>query len=99
MQIKISEIASRLEAEIVNPPSDEAFIVGVASLAEATSEDLSFFHHEKYLNDLRSTKAGAVLVPSGFNEKIEDVPLLKVKSPSLAFNEIANELYLSLIHI
>ena len=93
MQIKISEIASRLEAEIVNPPSDEAFIVGVASLAEATSEDLSFFHHEKYLNDLRSTKAGAVLVPSGFNEKIEGVPLLKVKSPSLAFNEIANELY------
>ena len=64
-------------------------------MAEANQEDLSFFHHERYLNDLKSTKAGAVLVPIEFKEPIKHVPLLKVKSPSLAFNEIAKDLYAS----
>ena len=93
MQIKISEIASKLGADVINAPSEEAFINGLAALAEAGPQDLSFFHHEKYLNDLRTTEAGAVLVPEGLNEVIEQVPLIKVKSPSLAFNEIAKELY------
>ncbi|MAB60293.1 MAG: UDP-3-O-(3-hydroxymyristoyl)glucosamine N-acyltransferase [Verrucomicrobiales bacterium] len=93
MQIKISEIASKLGADVINAPSEEAFINGLAALAEAGPQDLSFFHHKKYLNDLRTTEAGAVLVPEGLNEVIEQVPLIKVKSPSLAFNEIAKELY------
>ena len=93
MQIKISEIASKLGADVINAPSEEAFINGLAALADAGPQDLSFFHHEKYLNDLRTTEAGAVLVPEGLNEVIEQVPLIKVKSPSLAFNEIAKELY------
>jgi len=93
VQIKISEIASKLGADVINAPSEEAFINGLAALAEAGPQDLSFFHHEKYLNDLRTTEAGAVLVPEGLNEVIEQVPLIKVKSPSLAFNEIAKELY------
>ncbi|MBV64127.1 MAG: UDP-3-O-(3-hydroxymyristoyl)glucosamine N-acyltransferase, partial [Rickettsiales bacterium] len=93
MQIKISEIASKLGADVINAPSEGAFINGLAALAEAGPQDLSFFHHEKYLNDLRTTEAGAVLVPEGLNEVIEQVPLIKVKSPSLAFNEIAKELY------
>ena len=93
MQIKISEIASKLGADVINAPSEEAFINGLAALAEAGPQDLSFFHHEKYLNHLRTTEAGAVLVPEGLNEVIEQVPLIKVKSPSLAFNEIAKELY------
>jgi len=93
VQIKISEIASKLGADVINAPSEEAFINGLAALADAGPQDLSFFHHEKYLNDLRTTEAGAVLVPEGLNEVIEQVPLIKVKSPSLAFNEIAKELY------
>mgnify|MGYP001160089899 FL=1 len=95
MQIKISEIASKLGADLINAPSEEAFVTGLASLAEAGPHDLSFFHHEKYLNDLRNTQAGAVLVPEGLKEVIEQVPILKVKSPSLAFNEMAKELYAS----
>ena len=95
MQISISQIVSKLGAEILNAPSDEVSINGLASLAEANQEDLSFFHHERYLNDLKSTKAGAVLVPIEFKEPIKHVPLLKVKSPSLAFNEIAKDLYAS----
>ncbi len=95
VQIGISQIVSKLGAEILNAPSDEFFINGLASLAEANQEELSFFHHERYLNDLKSTKAGAVLVPSEFKEPIKHVPLLKVKSPSLAFNEIAKHLYTS----
>ena len=91
MQISISQIVSKLGAEILNAPSDEISINGLASLAEAKQEDLSFFHHERYLNDLKSTKAGAVLVPSEFKETIDHVPLLNVKSPSLAFNEIAKD--------
>ncbi|MFL2451136.1 MAG: hypothetical protein ACJ0IB_03635 [Verrucomicrobiales bacterium] len=43
MQIKISEIASKLGADLINAPSEEAFVTGLASLAEAGLHDLSFF--------------------------------------------------------
>ena len=66
MQISISQIVSKLGAEIINAPSHEVSINGLASLAEANQEDLSFFHHERYLNDLKSTKAWTVLVTIEF---------------------------------
>ncbi|MCP4848253.1 MAG: UDP-3-O-(3-hydroxymyristoyl)glucosamine N-acyltransferase [Verrucomicrobiaceae bacterium] len=92
MQIEIRELAERLAAEPVNPLPGDGVINGLASLREAGPRDLSFFHHGRYLDDLRATRAGAVLVARDFNEDIDHVPLLKVDSPSLAFDEVGREL-------
>ncbi len=93
MQIKLCDIIANLEAEVINPAQEEIGIRGLASLSEAGPEELSFYHDGRYLNDLKSTKAAAVLVTSGFDEEVVHVPLIEVKSPSIAFNEIAKELY------
>jgi len=46
--------------------SPEALLTGFAGLREASAGDLSFFANERYINDLRRTRASAVLVPEGF---------------------------------
>ena len=93
MQIEIRELAERLAAEPVNPLPVDGVINSLASLRDAGPQDLSFFHHGRYLDDLRATRAGAVLVARDFNEDINHVPLLKVDSPSLAFDVVGRELF------
>ncbi|MDR2681870.1 MAG: UDP-3-O-(3-hydroxymyristoyl)glucosamine N-acyltransferase [Holosporaceae bacterium] len=46
-------------------------ITGVATLAQAGAGDLSFFSSRKYLNDLKNTKAGAVIVTEA---NLKDLP-------------------------
>ncbi|GHU12647.1 UDP-3-O-acylglucosamine N-acyltransferase 2 [Alphaproteobacteria bacterium] len=46
-------------------------ISGVAALVYATADELSFFANKKYINDLRNTKAGAVIVPEA---NLKDLP-------------------------
>ena len=86
MQIEIRELAEKLGAETINPLPDDGVINSLAALSDAGPEDLSFFHHHRYLDDLKATCAGAVLVARDFNEDVSHVPLLKVDSPSLAFD-------------
>ena len=93
MQIKLCDIIDKLGAEVINPAQEEIRIKGLASLSEAGPDELSFYHDGRYLNDLKSTNAAAVLVSSKFDEEVIHVPLIKVKSPSIAFNEIAKDLY------
>ncbi len=93
MQIEIRELVERLAAEPVNPLPVDGVISSLASLLDAGPEDLSFFHHDRYLDDLRATRAGAVLVARDFNEDISHVHLLKVDSPSLAFDVVGRELF------
>ena len=45
-------------------------ITGAASLAEATSEEISFFGNRKYIGLLRTTRASAVFVPTDFGEPL-----------------------------
>ncbi|MED5585337.1 MAG: UDP-3-O-(3-hydroxymyristoyl)glucosamine N-acyltransferase [Verrucomicrobiota bacterium] len=94
MQIEIRELAERLDAEPVNVIPADGFIDCLASLADAGSHDLSFFHHGRYFEDLKTTRAGAVLVARDFKGDISHVPLLKVDSPSLAFDAVGRELFI-----
>ena len=93
MQIEIRDLAERLAAEPINPLPADGVISSLAALSDAGPEDLSFFHHRRYLDDLKGTRAGAVLVARDFNEDVSHVPLLKVDSPSLAFDAAARELF------
>jgi UDP-3-O-[3-hydroxymyristoyl] glucosamine N-acyltransferase len=62
---------------------------GFAGLREAAESDLSFFANERYLNDLKKTRAGAVLVPDVFPEGVvAGVALIRCANASAAFAEI-----------
>jgi UDP-3-O-[3-hydroxymyristoyl] glucosamine N-acyltransferase len=61
---------------------------GVAGLKEAGPQEISFFAHARYREDLESTRAGAVLVsdqpPPGHR-----AAFIRVRNPHLAFARIA----------
>jgi UDP-3-O-[3-hydroxymyristoyl] glucosamine N-acyltransferase len=61
-------------------------IAGVASLAQAKSDQLSFLSNRKYAADLAATKAGAVLVPK--NLESNDDRWIRVDDPYFAFARI-----------
>lgn len=65
----------------------ELKINGFASLSDAQGGELSFFYSPRYLQELRQTKAAAVLVPLSFEEEHDSI-LIKVKDPSVAFDSI-----------
>ncbi len=58
MAKSLKEIAKFLELEC----SGDLEIKKLLTLKEADKNSLSFFHDEKYLNDLKNTKAGAVIL-------------------------------------
>lgn len=60
-------------------------ISGFASLRDAQAGDLSFFYSPRYLQELRQTKAAAILVPLHFAEEHSSI-LIRVKDPSAAFD-------------
>ncbi len=85
MEFALSQVAALLAGEVL--AGEGASVSGVATLAEAGPQDLSFFGNERYLPDLRKTKAGIVLVPRGHAERPSGVCLVAVDNPSAAFAE------------
>jgi UDP-3-O-[3-hydroxymyristoyl] glucosamine N-acyltransferase len=65
-------------------------ISGAASLAEATSGEISFFYHQRYLPQLRRTSAAAVIVPADFSETISPATI-RVENPARAFEQIVRK--------
>jgi UDP-3-O-[3-hydroxymyristoyl] glucosamine N-acyltransferase len=61
-------------------------VVGVASLAQAKSDQLSFLSNRKYVADLAATRAGTVLVPK--NLEGDDDRWIRVDDPYFAFARI-----------
>ncbi len=80
--MRLQELAALVGAQGGNDDSRE--ITGVASLQEARPGDITFFGNPRYLAQLRTSKAAAVIVPYDFQEKITPV-LLRVENPSVAF--------------
>ena len=71
--------------ELVGDPKLK--ITGAASLAEATSEEISFFGNRKYIPLLRKTRAAAVLVPLDFGEPLAAAQV-RVSDPTKAFEQV-----------
>ncbi|MDR1375616.1 MAG: UDP-3-O-(3-hydroxymyristoyl)glucosamine N-acyltransferase [Holosporaceae bacterium] len=59
-RVKVSELAAVCGFKIVGKLDFE--ILGIATLANATHKELSFFGNRKYVNDLKNTSAGAVII-------------------------------------
>src|SRR5213083_3217391 len=62
-------------------------ITGAASLAEATSGEISFFANQKYIGLLRKTRASAVFVPPDFAEPLAPAQV-RVSNPTKAFEQV-----------
>ena len=62
-------------------------ITGAASLAEASSGEISFFANRKYIGLLRKTRASAVLVPPDFAEPLAAAQV-RVSNPTKAFEQV-----------
>ena len=71
--------------ELVGDPKLK--ITGAASLAEATSEEISFFGNRKYIGLLRKTRASAVFVPLDFGEPLAAAQV-RVSDPTKAFEQV-----------
>jgi UDP-3-O-[3-hydroxymyristoyl] glucosamine N-acyltransferase len=63
-------------------------LTGFAGLRESGAGDLSFYGSERYLNDLRRTKASAVLVTEGFSGDMPGVALVACANAYAAFEEV-----------
>ena len=61
--LTLSELADLVSGHFSGSP--EYRLSGVASLIDATSQQLSFYHSSRYKDDLKLTKAGAIIVPLG----------------------------------
>ena len=66
----------------------EGIITGMNSISEAAPGDVTFLGNPRYLTALRTTKATAVLVGPEFNEPLENVALIRVANPTLAFSSV-----------
>ena len=71
--------------ELVGDPKLK--ITGAASLAEATSGEISFFANRKYIGLLRKTRASAVFVPPDFTESLAAAQV-RVSNPTKAFEQV-----------
>ncbi len=89
MHTTLDELAELLEGELV--AGDPATVVtGFASLLEALPGDLSFFHDTRYRDQLKATKASALLAPQGFDGLPEGVACIEVEQPSGAFEKVVD---------
>ena len=59
-KVKVRDLAAACGMDVVGEGDFE--ISSVATLKKATSTELSFYGNKKYLDDLKNTKAGAVIV-------------------------------------
>ncbi len=80
--MKLSEIASRLEARLENGSPDTE-IKGVAGIEEAGEGQITFLANPKYAAAARSTAASAIIVSEDF--PAASTAMLRSKNPYLAF--------------
>lgn len=77
-----AELATILDAELEGDP--EARIEGIATLENAGAEHLAFLHSGRYQSQLKSCRAGAVLVKEEFAAEVSGTALI-VADPYIAY--------------
>jgi len=88
-KIKYSEIASKLNENLINVESniskDEIF-TGINSISSAQTNEISFFSNVKYIDSLKNTKAKACIINKNFVKYLPSncMPII-VNNPYLSF--------------
>ncbi len=80
--MKLNELAAKLGAALSGPGDVE--IRGVAGIAEAGADDITYLADLKHVKELAACRAAAVIVPANVSVP-EHLPKLTVKNPRYAF--------------
>ena len=93
LDIPISELAALVDGSPIDPAGEFSSlrISGFASLLDARPGDLAFFNNDRYLEELTSTGASAVLVRPGFTHQIPGLLPIEVASPSASFAKVVEK--------
>ncbi len=87
MSLTLNDLASLVGCP--SPPeADAAHFTGVASLEQAGPGEISFLGNPRYLPQLKTTRAGAVIVPEDTSAARDDVRFLPSETPSRAFTRV-----------
>ncbi len=87
--MKLGEIAKTLGCELRGP--EEVEINAVAGIEEAGKEDLTFVSNPKYLPQIQSTRAGAIILSA--DAPATSTPTLISENPYLAFAQTIELFY------
>jgi UDP-3-O-[3-hydroxymyristoyl] glucosamine N-acyltransferase len=79
--MKLSEIAARLGCSMESDTDME--IIRIAGISEAGTGDLTFVSNRKYISQIKTTKASAVIL--GLDIPPVSIPSLRTANPYLAF--------------
>lgn len=82
--MKLQAIATYLDA-VIDPKNCDLEIQGVASIEDATPQEITFLGNAKYLKKLNTCQAAALIVDHKFVAEGLDLPLVRVDQPYLAF--------------
>ncbi|MEM0980649.1 MAG: LpxD N-terminal domain-containing protein, partial [Cyanobacteria bacterium P01_H01_bin.58] len=82
--MRIQDIAHHLNARL-EPGNIDLDIHGVATLDEATAQDITFLTNAKYQSKIKKSSAGAIIVSEKFVADGLTIPLVRVAYPDLAF--------------
>ena len=85
----LQELATMCDGELVGDPALK--ITGAASLAQATSGEITFFANRKYVGALRKTRASAIFVARDFAEPM-GAAQIRVSNPTKAFEQVVLKL-------
>ena len=93
MEIPISELAALVDGTPIDPAGEFSAlkITGFASLLDACPGDLAFFNNDRYADDLKLTRASAVLVDPNFNHELPGILPVQVEAPSIAFAKVVKK--------
>jgi len=91
MSLKLSGIAERVGG--ILQESREIMIHGVAGLREAVEGQISFLANTRYLPEIKTTKASAVLVSKGFKCPPSPTICIEVLNPYYAFTQVLHIFY------
>ena len=84
-QLSCQQIAELTGGTLVNP--HDKLITSVASLLEATENQLSFLGNDKYIPQVTVSKAGIVLIPDNYQPE-DDKCYIICKNASAAFSQV-----------
>jgi UDP-3-O-[3-hydroxymyristoyl] glucosamine N-acyltransferase len=90
MELSLGTIQQRIGGEITGDPG--AVITGVSGLGEAAVGDISFAAKAGYIDQVRASAAGAIVV----GEDFPDLPgrnLLRIREPRIAFVRVMSLFY------
>ncbi len=82
-KLRLDELAERIACTVEGDPT--VVIQGVNTLDAAKPGELSFVHNEKYVNQIPTCKASAIVVPEDLQTDFR--PLLRSRDPYVTFGE------------